>query len=801
MILPLIPVHRIYPRNPTEVPPQGIPHYKDYSTSGSNFPTFRPEDGSAATTPVYANDDIQVTSNSRFIYIFSTTGEFEPITIWADLTYGATDLIAPYDQPTNMSGRSAGWHWEKFGSVLPKPGTMTTTVSPTAGLSLAGNYEFAYRYRDTYRNRWSPLSDRKSVTMSSASTIQMNSIRYTSADDPRYAEWNVELALHYWGYDLWGTFVDTVGGNLQLGDAMYSVNKTVNTTLPFTLAEHMRVGTSTAVPFVTRVFSTTRDDTTSFTGSTTNPDLSTLNDNTLAVTRSYDSLTDEPGTIPLRVKSAISYQGLTVVAEELVESEDSTANSSEENITTSVSSPFVNLRWSSLSTVAPEMFPVSNTYLTRISVNSSVALVQAGDFALLLGDGQILRLRRTYSAAGPGVAIDEIISGMDLVAPLAVCDVKGSVFGVFRDGAYVIEPNTGSPRKVPLLTRVIQDMWSSTLSSVRAEYDSSLNAVFLLNPSTKNAVILWLDTQLVTTLERIPYQEMVTQRFGGHRRLVLVTGSGRFVVPRMYLSEIPSAYRTLHGGHATFNNWPANTRKFAFPVASVVFNPLTQLTTLKFSGHGFSHNFFRRDFNDNSISVPSTIDYYWKGLNLYNLTTKSTVPLEVLGTTPGLTGNNQEVIIRGDVTSQVAVGDYLAGDPVPFGVLLGALDDGDRLSGTVKRHANSINVVMPFMSGSVPSGVSWFTMGVLDYSDLRGNEPHSSGSLFFPPPPFESRITSCPSPSVTVSVDRPHDLFGYMPATGHLLFPFVRSFVTDPYFELKELVVRGRISGSEVTVA
>lgn len=144
---------------------------------------------------VYANEPVTISCDGRFLNIFSTTGEFKPLTVWFDdQYYGCPDptkvtgvglnpttggttpyTYADIDDPRYCwmtAPRAYGWHWESHGfpcylwNPLAKTAVHTLTGATRAGYATSSKqYTTAYRFWDAYRNRYSSVSAPASIVL------------------------------------------------------------------------------------------------------------------------------------------------------------------------------------------------------------------------------------------------------------------------------------------------------------------------------------------------------------------------------------------------------------------------------------------------------------------------------------------------------------------------------------------------------------------------------------------------------------------------------------------------------------
>lgn len=783
-VVPLVPVSRWYKQDVGDPFGVDLPHYTD-----DRFPNFNPADGSTPTTPIYANDEVVVSFNQRFIYLWSTTGEFEPITLWYDTSYGFIPTFG--GGSGQMSNRSLGFHWEKHGVVIPEAtqGAIGSTDSGT-GLTLAGTYQLAYRWVDSYRNRYTTLSQRQTATVSANDRFQFYGVKYSDVAK------DTELTANYDAYQVFCTLkgdatIGKQGGTPYFADYM-------NTRYFRFRDRPLMYGDfgSGAQPWNAYVFDTVRTDSTLY---AVFQDRIFMSDLSLASSYPYTTF-DDPGTTPTKVASAIDFQGVTLVAS--VDGQSGVDFSTGALTPRNTASGYVTLRWSSLNSFAPEVYPTANTFTTKIRSGQPVRLVQVGDFAYLVGDGRIVRIRRV----GTGLEIIEVFNGFYLASKRALCDVRGILFGVFRDGVFLIDPTSSSVTRLDNVDRLIRRLWPDTLDSVDAEYDSAQDVVYLLNKTTGGVALVHPSTQKVTLLERTPYAFASSLRVRDSRRVVLTTVTGRFVYPRLWESEDEEGSRTMQAWTKRLTDWPLGQRNYLFRVVSTAYDAGNNWTTVVLAEDAVPLS------AEDGASAPAkplgTPDFYWGGTSVYRVdeATNHGASFEVRGWLRATTaGNPSRLLLRGDVRADLPSGAYISVDPIPFAILVGPVSSGNQSLGTVKRTVAEMNAVVPWVSGTTPTTVPFFEAGVIDVTDTRADEPQPINGPWFPladTPLRRSRRTFLPRTGVVYTPENPATLFGYIGvsgASGTLLFPFIRTFLTEPGFGLREFAAHGTISASERT--
>ncbi len=86
-VVPLTPLRELGAREFADLPAY-LPHYYDQYLPNFTMVDWFKQAG--PSTPIFCENPITVSHNGRFLYVASTTGEFEPLTLWYDKGYGIT---------------------------------------------------------------------------------------------------------------------------------------------------------------------------------------------------------------------------------------------------------------------------------------------------------------------------------------------------------------------------------------------------------------------------------------------------------------------------------------------------------------------------------------------------------------------------------------------------------------------------------------------------------------------------------------------------------------------------------------
>lgn len=773
-------------------------HYNDkgyYDGGGGGYPD--------RGRLIACNSDIVVSYNDRFIFVFSTTNEFTPIVMW----YNSDDAGAT---PRHFSSaQNPGWHWEPMGPNDPgEPAAAQITVSTnnSAGYAYGGNppayyYRQRHRFWDYFRNRHTSLY--KDRYLAGGHLTDLKSINYiltrysTVAADSR----DVEAAMFYRHIELFsqlGTQRESIKGtpySMYIGPTM--MKKTVSS-LVGVLDWILDYGATTSTwKFVG--FMNTEGQEQDIAGGET---LQSMSDEGLAqlglpIDTADMVVYDPPQSYVL---GATHLQGVHFVATSVI-----TGVSGSKFSTTTTNSSNVVVQWSDPTSVAPEMFNPVNSYITRLDARKPFALVTCGDFVLAVGSGPVVRFRLN----GSFVEVVELTKGLELVSNKAAVEVRGSLLAVTKSGVFEVEPASGTVTPLGAVNRLMRDFWGATASAVKCVFDETMDVVYLVNTTNKTAIKLWIEKQRLTQLEDFPYTFLCQQIINGSKRAVFITEQGRFVFPARYMGE--SSYGTVTMAGVLGRTSAFLNKRFNFRVYSIT--------------GGGSFSFVLEDSEDTFFEEYATThnkalaNQYWGGFNLYLLTGSSRGRKIPIVTVDDGTSTRGIITTDHDPSSYLAVGDYVSFTPVIFGAVGPPLDSGTRgVSGTQLREVYAANAVLPLL---ITNGHAWaakagnteyapaalypvFEMGVVDNDGLLRTEPQTSTVWFDRYYNTTAQERSCTVPDIAkgyaYSSDNPATMFGYLRGTGHILYPYFKSWISNCVFRLKEWSVRGRIVPSEITV-
>lgn len=167
------------------------------------------------------------------------------------------------------------------------------------------------------------------------------------------------------------------------------------------------------------------------------------------------------------------------------------------------------IRYSSLIEQTPEHFPAQNRYAPRQGGSSVTRFEQVGNVLMGWSSDRIFMFRKEGSYLGQPV---EMHKGYGLVNPYALSVVGETAYYVCTHGVKAVQSN-GRLSNVSALDQLILENWKDALHWLSMAFDSSLNAIFLLNGKQHECVVMWLNTNRVTTLKYAPFSMCATAQW------------------------------------------------------------------------------------------------------------------------------------------------------------------------------------------------------------------------------------------------------------------------------------------------
>ena len=166
------------------------------------------------------------------------------------------------------------------------------------------------------------------------------------------------------------------------------------------------------------------------------------------------------------------------------------------------------LRWTSPLFPRPEDFgDTANSWAPDADAGMLYGLATAGNFNFVVGDKALLAARKAVERVSVSTVGDDLVP----VSRFAWCVGAGNLFVLTKNGLFVVSGSDASVQPVDALATLLRghDYWGQELCldgagpypAIGLEYDESGNCLFIRNLNRLTALVLWLETGAVTTLE------------------------------------------------------------------------------------------------------------------------------------------------------------------------------------------------------------------------------------------------------------------------------------------------------------
>jgi len=663
-----------------------------------------------------------------YIYLFTEKIEH------AVLTYDPTTDLFSY----NILGPGRTW--------LPKP-----TVSPGEGdngYSIAGQYAAAYRLWDVKRGRYTVLSD-------------LSDSLLMVPDQPLEVQSPTGLGTLPAGFD-----------RIQYYQTLSSSDDSVP-------AGGTRYRAGAGKLGVTPLFDVQLMSKKPLVGGSKIPgnEVFPLDDATLPddPQRQFDFFRDNVGEAG-RVVACEHYQGTTFVLEKR--------------------DAFLDIRWSATHRFEPESFSDFNVYATRIPARAGLTcrFVRVGDYLFLVGGSSIYRIEKK----GRVVAIVELHGDHPILHRNGVVAVGNNLYVATEEGIMFIDARSGNATIIRGLDRLFYDRWRPLLTpavvggqtdrSLRAGYDSKMQALYWHLPAADETLVVWLGTGKVTLLTH-------------HAVSNLASG------PDLELETSVRCYFLTDKRWFTSANWnptdgvpetmtgigliPNEGARYNVPLSAVDTSSAT--TVLQIAG------LVLRDL----VDVPFYVGFL-SGPHAGNIY-KVTSVLQASGNT--LLWLSEDL----SVGTPPNVGDVIAFSPVEMTVVGASLWGPGRAPAHLNRKTGTGMTVMPTLVESrggplvTQKAPVDSTYGLLEYGFARHTDLVDAEPLTGPSGQTVTMRTKGSSPEgATLSINRPEDNWEHsasFTADGTLLYPVLRCLSSNLSLELDWWRVTGVFSDTQVVSA
>ncbi len=161
------------------------------------------------------------------------------------------------------------------------------------------------------------------------------------------------------------------------------------------------------------------------------------------------------------------------------------------------------MRWSSLTQIAPELFPPAHRYVPPIPSNEVIKFKKVGANAIGFSRDRLYHIRRE----GFSVKSQEMHEGYGIVGHKAVEAVGSLLYFVTPKGIKAVS-SLGELSDVRVFDHLVIDTWSGQLEDVSVAFDPEVGAVFIHNPDLEQTAVLWMTTEMVTEIHDMVFHEV-----------------------------------------------------------------------------------------------------------------------------------------------------------------------------------------------------------------------------------------------------------------------------------------------------
>lgn len=158
------------------------------------------------------------------------------------------------------------------------------------------------------------------------------------------------------------------------------------------------------------------------------------------------------------------------------------------------------IRWSQPLDPHPELFHWSGRHMSSTVTERPLRLLAVGEAVVGMSRNRAMIIRRQGSI----VLVDEIHEGYGLAGRNGCASLSDSVWFISDKGLKKVSV-TGVLADVPILDELIVQTWESTVTQCELAFDHRAGCLWILNPAQDKAVLLWMETGMLTELEEIPF--------------------------------------------------------------------------------------------------------------------------------------------------------------------------------------------------------------------------------------------------------------------------------------------------------
>lgn len=163
------------------------------------------------------------------------------------------------------------------------------------------------------------------------------------------------------------------------------------------------------------------------------------------------------------------------------------------------------IRWSQPLDPHPELFHWSGRHMPSTVTERPLRLFTVGEGVMAISRNRAMVVRRKGSI----VLVDEIHEGYGTTSRNACAGIADSVWFVSNKGLKKVSV-TGVLSDVPILDELLVQDWATDLSQCEVSFDHRSGCLWILNPVKGRAVLLWMETGMLTELEELPFTAVRT---------------------------------------------------------------------------------------------------------------------------------------------------------------------------------------------------------------------------------------------------------------------------------------------------
>lgn len=161
------------------------------------------------------------------------------------------------------------------------------------------------------------------------------------------------------------------------------------------------------------------------------------------------------------------------------------------------------IRWSQPIDPHPEIFHWTGRHMCSTPTERPLRLLAMGEAVLAMSRNRTMVIRRS----GSFVVVDEIHEGYGLANRDCCAAVADAAWFLSSKGVKSVSAR-GLLSDVPDLDELVVRSWAGTLSSCSMAFDHRAGCLWILNAALGKAVILWMETGVITELEDLPFSRV-----------------------------------------------------------------------------------------------------------------------------------------------------------------------------------------------------------------------------------------------------------------------------------------------------